>query len=67
MEQIIGIGDHCDETIIFSGLERIKLSRLPQFRSFRPKMEKTSIEDVLFSNQTTTTESIFNEKVCFKF
>ncbi|XP_052174526.1 probable disease resistance protein At4g27220 [Diospyros lotus] len=71
MEQIIGVGDHCneeevvtDEAIIFSQLGMIHLSLLPQFRSFCPKMEKATIEGNP-SNWTTMAESIFNEKVSF--
>ncbi|XP_052174914.1 probable disease resistance protein At4g27220 isoform X2 [Diospyros lotus] len=71
VEQIIGVGDHCnegevvaDEIIIFSRLRMINLSKLPQFKSFYPKMEKIAIEENA-SNWTTAAKSIFNEKVSF--
>ncbi|XP_052195228.1 disease resistance protein SUMM2-like [Diospyros lotus] len=71
MEQIIGVVDHhhheeevlTDEAIIFSQLDSLELRGLPQFRSFYPKMEKTTIERNL-SNYTTRAEYIFNEKAC---
>ncbi|XP_052177802.1 probable disease resistance protein At4g27220 isoform X3 [Diospyros lotus] len=71
IEQIIGVGDYyheeegvIDEAIIFSRLKILTLRSLSQFRSFCPKMEKTTIERDP-SNWTTTAESIFNEKVSF--
>ncbi|XP_052177689.1 probable disease resistance protein At4g27220 isoform X2 [Diospyros lotus] len=69
MEQIIGAVDHhhgdkvvTDEAIIFSRLVDLKLSSLSHFKSFYPKMEKTTTEKNL-PNFTATTESIFDEKV----
>ncbi|XP_052177628.1 probable disease resistance protein At4g27220 [Diospyros lotus] len=69
MEQIIGDYYHekegvTDEAIIFKRLTYICLEDLPQFRSFYPKMEKTTIGGNP-SNWTTIAESIFNEKVSF--
>ncbi|XP_052177687.1 uncharacterized protein LOC127791744 [Diospyros lotus] len=71
MEQIIGVvDDHheekvaTDEAIVFSRLVGLRLWKLPQFKSFYPKMEKAEIKKNL-SNFTTIAESIFDEKVSF--
>ncbi|XP_052177683.1 uncharacterized protein LOC127791742 isoform X4 [Diospyros lotus] len=71
MKQIIGVADchreekvATDEAIIFSQLVDLELRELSQFKSFYPKMEKTTTEKNL-SNFTATAEFIFDEKVLF--
>ncbi|XP_052177720.1 probable disease resistance protein At4g27220 isoform X2 [Diospyros lotus] len=71
MEQIIGVVDYhhevkvaADEAIIFSRLMDLELRGLPEFKSFYPKMQKTTSEKNL-SNFIVAAESIFDEKVLF--